>query len=58
MSSSFLRDELRTSVESRLSEGNKYTLSAFIHFKANTDREVHCSSLKEGETEQQFSLSQ
>lgn len=58
MPPSFLRDKLRASVTSRLSKGNKYTLNAFIPLipcKANTDKDVQCSSLKERDTEQQFS---
>lgn len=61
MSPTFLRDKLRASVTSRLSTGNKYTLSAFIPFipcKANTEKDVQCSSLKERDTEQQFSRPQ
>lgn len=58
MSLSFLRDKLRASIMSKLSKGNKYTLSAFIPFiscKAHTDKDVQCSSLKERDTEQPFS---
>lgn len=57
MPASFLRNKLRASLKSRLLEGNKYTLSAFIPCKANTDKKVQCSSLKEREMEQQFSPS-
>lgn len=61
MSTSFLRDKLRASITSRLSKGNKYTLSAFIPFipcNTNTEKDVQCSSLKERDTEQQFSRPQ